>query len=104
LPADAAITFGLIAPPTLRASAATRAAAPQALELQPDVGAGAPAERGRRHERRHARQPAYAFRDLAAGDVTPDVGIECAPHGRRNLTGLPRDLQASGDQMHTTRN
>jgi hypothetical protein len=52
----------------------------QALELQPDVRAGPPAQRRRRNQRRHAGQLADALRDLAAGDVAPDFGIENAFH------------------------
>ena len=61
----------------------------QVLQLQPDVGARPPPQRRRRDERRHARQPADAFGDLAARHLPPDLRIEHPLH-RPRRTYHPR--------------
>jgi seryl-tRNA synthetase len=53
-----------------------RARALQVLELQPDVRACAPAERGRGNQRRDADEAPDALRDLAPRHAAPDIGVE----------------------------
>ena len=103
LPAEAAMTRGRSRPRS-SASAAMRAAAPRSLNdpvrcrfssfsqtsapvRRPSAGAG--------HQRRHARQPADALRDLAAGDLAPDLRIEHARMTSRPAT-RSRDHDARG--------
>ena len=97
LPADAAMTAGR-PPPSRRqraparggrAAQLERAGALQALQLQPDVGAGAPAQGGRGHQRRHPGQPADALGDLAAGDSRQMSGSNM-PHAAATVPELSR--------------
>jgi hypothetical protein len=64
--------------PSRRAAHLERSGALQVLELEPDVGARAPAQHCRGHERRDTREAADAFAHGSAGDLTPDFGIEHA--------------------------
>ncbi len=66
--------------PRRRSAQLERAGALQVLQLQPDVRAGPPPQRGGRHERRDARQPPDPVRDLAPRDLPPNLWIEHPLH------------------------
>ena len=86
-----------------RAAQLERARPLQVLELQPDVGAGAPAERRRRDQRRHAGQPADALRDLAARDLAPDFGIEHPLHRADLAANVPSSVVEIGHVVRVAR-